>query len=193
MKKKLAVLVGALTISTAVGVGFSQSDQAASASENNKQPTLSSEDITSIVNEQYEGDITDFELDRDDNQIHYEVELINDDEEYDLEIDAETGEIIKENVEKFQLENKQGTKNSNVDSSNFIGDKKAKEIALEQFSGKVVEFELDEDDGKYVYEIEVRDGNKEADFEIDAVTGNVLEMDIETDDDDDDDDDRYDD
>ncbi|WP_017795681.1 PepSY domain-containing protein [Oceanobacillus kimchii] len=183
MKKKLVVLVGALTISTAVGLGLSQSDQAASASEN-QEPTLSSDDITSIVKEQYEGKITDFELDRDNNQSHYEVEVIHDDEEYDLEIDAETGEIIKENVEKFQLENKQeATKNSNFDSSNFIGDQKAKEIALKQFSGKVVGFELDEDDDKYVYEIEVREGNKEADFEIDAVTGDILEMDTEIDDD----------
>lgn len=184
MKKKVTVLVGALAIGTMVGLGFSQSDQDAQASEN-QQASVSSDDISSQVNEQYEGEITELELEDENNQLYYEVEVTNDNEEYDLKVDAETGEILKENVEKFHLETtgEEPNEHSSVDSAQWIGNQRAKEIALNEFSGTIVEFELDDDDDRYVYEIEIKDGENEAEFEIDAVTGSILEMEIEVEDD----------
>lgn len=53
----------------------------------------------------------------------------------------------------------------------FISEDDAVNIALKKFAGNVVAVELDEDDGRYVYEIEIISGGKEAEFEIDAKTG----------------------
>lgn len=64
-----------------------------------------------------------------------------------------------------------------------IGDTKAKGIALARVSGAkesdVTEFKLETDDGKQKYEGEIRYKGKEYDFDIDAVTGEVLEWEEE--------------
>ncbi|MFS0749026.1 PepSY domain-containing protein [Oceanobacillus sp. 1P07AA] len=65
----------------------------------------------------------------------------------------------------------------------IISSEEAKEIALKQFSGTVSELELDEDDGTMIYEIEIVDGSKEANIEINAYTGNVIVIETEDDDD----------
>ena len=58
----------------------------------------------------------------------------------------------------------------------------AKEIALKEFAGTVVDLELDEDDGRKIYEIEIENGEDEATVEIDAYTGEILVLDIDIDD-----------
>lgn len=62
------------------------------------------------------------------------------------------------------------------------------EIALKEVPGTVEEVELEDEDGKLVFEIEIvsTDGT-ETEVEIDAMSGDVLE--IESDDDEDDDED----
>lgn len=61
---------------------------------------------------------------------------------------------------------------------NVIGDAKAKQIALDRVSGAkesdLTKFHLETDDGRQVYEGEIRYNDKEYDFEIDAVSGDVV-------------------
>ena len=61
---------------------------------------------------------------------------------------------------------------------NVIGDAKAKLIALDSVSGAkesdLTQFHLETDDGRQVYEGEIRYNDKEYDFEIDAVSGDVV-------------------
>ena len=74
---------------------------------------------------------------------------------------------------------------------------KAKQIALEQVKGEIINIHLEKDDGMIYYEviIQAKDGRYEV--EIDKATGKVLEMEKEDDhredDHDDDDDEREDD
>ncbi|MCM3740459.1 PepSY domain-containing protein [Oceanobacillus luteolus] len=58
-----------------------------------------------------------------------------------------------------------------------------KQIALQKFDGKVTDIELDEDDGRLIYEMELKNEKQEADIDIDAVTGEIVEFDIDEDDD----------
>ncbi|MEC5424680.1 PepSY domain-containing protein [Virgibacillus sp. C22-A2] len=60
--------------------------------------------------------------------------------------------------------------------------KEAEEIALNSFSGTITEVELDEDDGRLIYEIEIENGNEEAEIDIDAYTGEILVLSIDRDD-----------
>ena len=64
---------------------------------------------------------------------------------------------------------------------NVIGDAKAKQIALDRVSGAkesdLTKFHLETDDGRQVYEGEIRYNDKEYDFEIDAVSGDVVNWD----------------
>lgn len=62
----------------------------------------------------------------------------------------------------------------------LISAERAKGIALAKAGGgQVVFFELDRDDGRQVYEIEIITDQYEYEFEIDAKTGNILEWDRE--------------
>ena len=61
----------------------------------------------------------------------------------------------------------------------MIGFERAASIALELAEGNVTDIELSEDDGHREYEVEIRNGEYEYDFDIDAFTGEVLEQDRE--------------
>lgn len=71
-----------------------------------------------------------------------------------------------------------------VPSENVIGEKKAKQIALERVPGAkesdIIKLHLDLDDGRQEYEGEIIYNNKEYDFEIDAVSGEVYSWDEES-------------
>lgn len=59
-------------------------------------------------------------------------------------------------------------------------------------SGTILDIELDKEDGRWVYEVEVIDAKYEYSIEIDAKSGKTLDLDKDKRDDDDNDDDRYD-
>lgn len=72
--------------------------------------------------------------------------------------------------------------------------KQAKEIALGKVKGEVVMIKLEEDDGRQYYEVIIKSSDSMYEVEIDAKTGQVLEVEQEgADDDDRDGDDAHDD
>ncbi|MFC4025346.1 PepSY domain-containing protein [Oceanobacillus longus] len=180
MNKKLVLTLGTLTVAGVFGFGIYQSEAAPVDS------TLSTEEVSRLIQSQYPGTITEMEIDKEFNKVIYEVEIQGDGVEYELELDGDTGEVLKEK----QSENDDRDDNYNYSeeptngsdvNSKVIGDEKARKIALENFNGTVTDFELDEDDNQLIYEIEVKNSNKEAEFEIDAITGEIIEMEIDKD------------
>lgn len=74
---------------------------------------------------------------------------------------------------------KKQTSNKNKNKKTVIDRDEASRIALNQFSGTIEEIELDEDDGRLIYEIEIEANDKDAEIEIDAYTGEVLVIEID--------------
>ncbi len=77
-----------------------------------------------------------------------------------------------------------GSTSTGTSTGNYIGKERAKEIALADagLSYSNVTFfrvELEWDDGKPEYEVEFYSGNKEYDYEIDAVTGTIRSRDYD--------------
>ena len=71
-----------------------------------------------------------------------------------------------------------------ADSSSYIGEEKALQIALEHAGLAAADLtfskvKLDFDDGKWTYDTEFYAGNQEYDYEIDAVTGDILSFDYD--------------
>ncbi|MDR1754469.1 MAG: PepSY domain-containing protein [Eubacterium sp.] len=126
--------------------------------------------------------------DYDDGQVVYDVEFYSGSTEYDYEIDAVTGDILEydREIEYYTIPNKSVGKN-NADISNtekYITKDKAKSIALKHAGLSSAETTFikahkDHDDGRVVYEVEFYSGSTEYDYEIDAVTEDILEYDRE--------------
>ena len=117
---------------------------------------------------------TNSRLDRDDGRQIYEIEFYADRTEYDYEIDAVSGKILS-----FEKDDHGSSSGGTV-----ITLDEAKDIALKHagFTASQVTFtksKLDRDDGRQVYEIEFYVGRTEYDYEIDAVSGKIIEFDID--------------
>ncbi|WP_404457525.1 PepSY domain-containing protein [Oceanobacillus kapialis] len=95
---------------------------------------------------------------------------------------------VQEEEQKNENEKNQATNSAGEQKKSegnvTVSLEKAKEIALARFPGKVDEAELDEDDGRYLYEIKIINGNEEAELDVDAFTGEILYQNIEVEDDD---------
>ena len=117
------------------------------------------------------------ERDYDDGRLIYDVEFYAGSVEYDYEIDASTGTVLS-----YDYDAERYTPSQSGSSGNYIGEARAKEIVRERAGvtdGTFREFKLDYDDGRAIYEGELRSGWREYDFEIDAVTGAVLEWSVD--------------
>ena len=115
-------------------------------------------------------------LDRENGRMVYEGEIYYNGQEYEFDIDAVTGDIVKWKVEG--VSNNSPYANSNANNSQNITIEKAKSIALAQVRGAnqshFGKIELDHDHGRAVYEIEIFYNNSKYEFDIDASTGEVI-------------------
>ena len=118
------------------------------------------------------------ELDHDHGIALYEIEFDCDGYEYDYEIDALDGSVLKNQKEKDDSVSPH--KSSNVSSPNtYIGEQQAKAAALAHAGvdeSRIYNYkcELDHDHGVVLYEIEFDCDSYEYDYEIDALDGSVL-------------------
>lgn len=105
----------------------------------------------------------------------------------DVIIDSVPQEKSKnENTAKSEKSKNQNKTKTTVDTSNFIGEEKAKQIALEKASlteADVVlkKIELDKDNGVWHYEVEFKKDRTEYDADINAEDGTVISWKIDID------------
>ena len=119
------------------------------------------------------GDVVSIELDVDDGVMVYEGELIYNNVEYDFDINALDGTILK------WEEDRNGV---NIDTSNVIGEAREKEIILAKAPGaEITKLVLDEDDGILYYEGYARVDGKLYEFEVKADDGVIRKWELEDD------------
>lgn len=122
------------------------------------------------------------EYDYDDGRMVYEVEFHVKGTEYDYEIDAQTGEVVKYKTEQ----NGTNTGSSSVNTSSFIGESAAKAAALKhagvsESSTKYCNAWLEYDDGRAeCYEVEFMAGNTRYEYKIALTSATVLESERES-------------
>lgn len=117
--------------------------------------------------------------DWDDGRWVYDVEFWADGKEYDYEILASNGTILSYDYDaEYQWSGSSST------SGDTISTEKVKSIVTDRagVSGTFRELKLERDDGRTVYEGEMRSGRTDYEFTIDAYTGAVLEWDTDWDD-----------
>jgi uncharacterized membrane protein YkoI len=152
---------------------------------NQQAPKLSFEEASAKALEVANGSITDIELDNDGNRPHYEVDILHEGYEYDVKVDAKTGEIMEQKRERE--DDRDDDSDDVVSTEGLISAEEATAAALAAANGTVKDMELDTDDGVAQYEFEIEDGRTEHEVTVDAKDGSIIKN--ETDDDDDDNDD----
>lgn len=125
-----------------------------------------------------QADFTKVKLDKDDGVSVYEIDFNTDNAEYDYEIHAKTGEVLKAEYEAVE---------NNNSGKKQITAAEAKKIALKHagYSENEVsrlKCKKDTDDGVTVYEVEFTKGNVEYEYEINASTGKIISWDSDIDD-----------
>ena len=145
--------------------------------------------------------LKEIEFEYDDGMV-YEAELLKDGYEYDVEIDALTGAVVKWDYERDDhwsgsvgqpqtppqqgtvspqpSQSQQATSTPQPSQTALITEQQARDLVLAQIPGAaIVEFERDTDDGRTVYKGEAVLNGREYEFEIDAATGSFLEWDAD--------------
>ena len=134
-----------------------------------------------------ETDVRDLEveLDRDGAKVHYDVDFDKGSDDYDYEIDAVTGDILR--VEKpVKQAASSSTNSSSSSSSKQLSKAEAKAIALKHAGVKEsevrdLEVELDKDDGTVHYDVDFEKDGYDYEYEIDATSGKILKSQKERD------------
>src|SRR5699024_9481868 len=191
MKKKIGLAIGAVAAAGILGLGVFHS----SASQT--EPSMSAGEIEQKVTKQYPGEITDVKQGTEFKHAVYQVKITGDKKEYSLKLDGDNGDDLdikekpikkeqaKKEDDKKKREKKQEQTNEKEPKSEskkaVISTKEAGEIALKEFSGEIDEIELEEEDGRLIYEVEIERGEQEAEIEIDAYTGEIIVIEIEED------------
>ncbi|MDR1538929.1 MAG: PepSY domain-containing protein [Clostridiales bacterium] len=115
-------------------------------------------------------------LDWEDGKMIYEVVFFTSEAEYDYEIDALSAQVLSYDKDAlFRASQSYGE-----NSKSFITEEQAKSAALthaglNESSVSFVKVKLDFDNGRNIYDIEFYSGNAEYDYEIDALSGEILE------------------
>lgn len=143
---------------------------------NQNKKNLTKKTIKNKAKKQVKGSkILSTVLKYDDGMAQYEVKLKKGTKKYDLVYNSKTGKLLEYEWEIVRSGNSTATR--------YIGDAKAKKIALGKApNATVVKVEFDDDDGVKVYEVTMVEGQYEYEVKIHAKTGKILEFEKEIDD-----------
>ena len=176
MKK---VLIPVLAVAVLAGGGFTIANaqgQAALA----KQAKITQDEAINAALEKVPGTVEEVELEDEKGTIVYEIELVSTDgTEHEVEVDAQTGEVLKVEADDDDEENEEEDSQNQAELAKQakITEDEAINTALEKVPGTVNEVELEDENGTMVYEIEVlsTDGT-EQEVKVDAQTGEVIKV-----------------
>lgn len=133
------------------------------------------DEAVSAAQENFDGELTELELDDNNGEWVYKVHLENDSEEYEVELLAEDLSISNEETESDD--------NNDTEDQFSYGDAiphdEAVQTALDEVGGELGGWSLDKDDGQLEYDVEVTnaDNGDDTDVTINAESGEVIEVD----------------
>lgn len=119
--------------------------------------------------------------DYDDGRKHYDIEFYDSSYKYEYDIST-SGDVISYDKENRNNNSANTQKTTQPSNSKYIGIDKAKSVALSnagknESDVKFTKAKLENDDGIWKYEIEFISGTMEYDYEIDALSGKILDSD----------------
>lgn len=148
-----------------------------------KVNALTLEEAQEIALKEVAGKVLKAKENKDDGISYYDFTIITDTEKYEIEIDANSGKILKTEKDVYIGINSNSA--APLEPTNTsITIEQAQQIALNRVGeGYLTKSELDydDDDGIKKYEIEIKNGNKEYEIEINADTGEIIKYEEDND------------
>ena len=166
-----------LGIGMVAGFGLSLAGLShASKNESNHSNLITSDKAKTIMTNKVPGaTILEFSYDGDDRIPKYDGTLIKDNYEYEIDVNAKTGEVIKFEKEKVFTPN-----NNNINTNNLITSEKAKSIMMGKVPGAtIIEFSYDGDDRIPKYDGTLKKDNYKYEIDVNAKTGEVIKFEKE--------------
>ena len=140
---------------------------------------ISLEDALKVFTDKYpEANIEDISFDVDNNVAKYEIEAFDDSNEYDMEIAAKDGSIIKDNFEKDNTANKKAIDTSLISKVDDFVAETIKDAGSDYYLDS---YSMDyEESGAYTkLEIEVETSNgKDIEYKYNMETGELIKKDL---------------
>ncbi|WP_301107172.1 PepSY domain-containing protein [Sporosarcina sp.] len=187
-------LAGVLTI------GGAATAKSSPVTEPIEEPVLSYEEISVIAQQHAPGEVTVVELDREQGRVVYDIELQDPTIQTDMEVDAQTGDVLKikkeaagvepekeiQQTASFDQPTEQPASTNHtltvVSSSDdkparpLLTKKQAIEIAKQHVIGRVknIDIEKEKEDGMIFFEIELEDEFFEYEILMDAHSGDII-------------------
>lgn len=152
--------------------------EATTTSEKTSAVAISLEKVTTAFEKKYpEAKITSLQLDTDFGRYFYEIEGVDQQKEYQVEVNAETGEFTKEKVETLDADEQNGVKMQEeaLDLTNIISREQATTLAEKEAKvGQATDWKLEKELGITYWEVKVKEGQQKIEVKIDAHSGKIL-------------------
>ncbi|MEI3614719.1 PepSY domain-containing protein [Pseudogracilibacillus sp. SO30301A] len=207
MKKKIILTSGVLAITIALGLGIYKSDASQAEPKLNYDEVrglISAQYPGTITELELEKDrnrvVYEIEIENDGMEYDLKVdgnsgEIIKIKEKKtvaqkenqkkttddDKAVKEDTKDGQNQTTQEIKVEKKESSKKEKNNKNTVIDASEAIAIAQKEFPGTVTDVELDEEDGRYIYEIEIKANGEEAEIEIDAMTGEIIVIEIDED------------
>ncbi|WP_239762137.1 MULTISPECIES: PepSY domain-containing protein [unclassified Mammaliicoccus] len=134
---------------------------------------VSPEDAVKAAQKESKGELKDLSFEKETGEWSYKVELVDGTNENKVLINADDKSVT--NVEKEQEDSDDNDQTFKL--SDVAKFEHALKVAQDKAKGDIKEWSLSEDNGKLVYSIELKEGNKEStEFTIDAKSKEILEQ-----------------
>lgn len=152
--------------------------EATTTPEKTSAVAVSLEKVTTAFEKKYpEAKITSLQLDTDFGRYFYEIEGVDQQKEYQVEVNAETGEFTKEKVETLDADEQNGVKMQEeaLDLTKIISREQATTLAEKEAKvGQATDWKLEKELGITYWEVKVKEGQQKIEIKIDAHSGKIL-------------------
>ncbi|CAM2909748.1 PepSY domain-containing protein [Salinicoccus roseus] len=132
------------------------------------------EEAVDAASENFDGELVEVELDDEDNQWIYKVDMESESEEYEVKLSVDDLSVVEEQTESDD--------DFDTDEHFSYGDavpaEEAVQTAMDETNGELEGWTLDRDDGQLQYEVDMKNGdNGDSDVTINAENGEIVETD----------------
>ncbi|MGE7603275.1 PepSY domain-containing protein [Peribacillus sp. NPDC097675] len=168
-RKKLIITVSAAAVLLFGGV-------AGTAVYAINQGTLSEKEAIKLISGELGGEVVQVEKEWDEYPVTYDMTVKTEEGYHEVEVDAKDGKVLSQERDDDQDEDaliQEALKTAKISME------EAEKIALKQVEGQITDLEADMENGSLIYEVEIKQGPKEYDVDIDANTGKVLKMEMD--------------